>query len=375
MSGKELADHRIAFDCDVVNDFNPDLPDAMIVTVNPFVPSFYAADSFSTKGAFPTMTLAHLLGEEGFMQFESERHEAIGTVAHVWPDTRILFLYYLQGNWPMFTKIARSKLGLDWDPVTAHQRTSVAYQALAVATTPIVGSTGTHTTTISGRFARKHTAAMRYRPHLQAFRARGAVAAQLERDVFTEINRFVDHHESWEMGLLVSFAGTAATAELESLVLYRDEFSVVRDLYQQGFELACKCIWPLVAAQNSVKRGDPDLFGEDHPASVPLKQRPDSLSQFDKLANAHKVAYAAQVPGWDSLAVLLNNRRRNTIGHATAHHDLQTGRIVSDKDAAGITYINFLGMTRGVFEALCVLAQVLRSARVASSPNFFPEAE
>ena len=153
-------------------------------------------------------------------------------------------------------------------------------------------------------------------------------------------------------------------------MLYRDEFSTVRDLYQQGFELACKCIWPLVAAQNSVKRGSPDDFGSDHPAGVPVKQQARTLAQFDRLANSHKIAYAAQVPGWEPLADLLDSKARNTIGHATAHHDLQTGRVVNDKNPTGITYLDFVGQTLGVFDALSTLAQVLRACRVASSSDF-----
>jgi len=101
-----------------------------------------------------------------------------------------------------------------------------------------------------------------------------------------------------------------------------------------------------------------------------VKRRASSLAQYDKLPNALKVAYAAQVPGWDSLAILLNNRRRNTIGHATAHHDLRNGRIISDEDPLGITYLDFLGEVFGVFEAVTSLAQVLRAARIAASPDF-----
>jgi hypothetical protein len=172
------------------------------------------------------------------------------------------------------------------------------------------------------------------------------------------------------MGLLVRFIGPEQQAAFDELVLYRDEFSIVRDLYQQGFELACKCIWPLVAAQNTVKRGSPGDFGTDHPASVPESKRVRSLAQFDRLSNAHKIAYVIQVPGWDSLGTLLNNRSRNTIGHATAHHDLQTGRVVSDTNPGGMTYLDFLGQTLGVFDALATLAQVLRACRVASSPDF-----
>ncbi|MFD6796606.1 MULTISPECIES: hypothetical protein [Prauserella salsuginis group] len=371
MSGTELSTHRLDIDCEVLNSHEPEPDDVPVITVNPFVPSFYGADSFDPTGAFPTFTLLQILGDDVFREFRSERHQALDACRDLWPRIRMLFQYYLQGNAEMFTRIAQKQLGLEWEPHTSHERTSVAYQALAMATTMITGNTGNSNAKVLDRFARKHTAAMdRHADHLRAFRRKGETSAVLERDLFTELNRFVERHESWEMGLLGRFIGAKEKRAFEELVLFRDEFSTVRDLYQQGFELACKCLWPLVAAQNTVKRGGPDDFGDVHPESVPVKKRPKSLEKFDKLPSAYKIAYVEQVPGWESFAVLLDNRRRNTIGHATAHHDLQTGRVVSDEDPTGMTYLEFLSETLGVFEALSTLAQVLRATRVASSPDF-----
>lgn len=376
MAGMELEDHRLDLECELVDGPDPQIPGAPVITVNPFVPSRYDADSLATTetlltGTFPTMTVLHLLGDDGYFAFQTERHKALDAGRSAWPEVRKLFRYYLQGNDQMFTRIAKEKIGLEWEPTTRHERTTVAYQALGFVTTTITGTTGTSTEGILRRFTMKHKSAInRHDKHLMSFRNRGQLAAATERDLFTELDRFVEQHESWELGLLCRFVGPEAKAALEELVLYRDEFSTVRDLYQQGFELACKCLWPLVAAQNTLKRGDPDDFGDVHPESVPTRQRPTSLKRFDELANAHKIAYVTQVPGWESFGEILNNRRRNTIGHATAHHDLRTGRVVSDKDPAGMTYLEFLGETLGVFEALSTLAQVFRTARVASSPDF-----
>jgi hypothetical protein len=371
MSGTELQNHRIDIECEVLNGSNPELPGGLVVTIDPFVPSLYESDSFTPTGAFPTMTLVQSLGNDVFSKFESERHAALDAGQALWPQVRMLFQYYLGGNTQMFARIAKQQFRLDWDPSTNHERTTVAYQALGTVTTSIIGTTGTTSARVIGRFSRKHTAAMdRDKNYLLGFRRRGQASAALERDLFTELNRFVEHHESWEMGLLGRFVGPEKKDAFSELVLYRDEFSTVRDLYQHGFELACKCLWPLVAAQNTVKRGGSDDFGDVHPVSVPVNKRPKNLEKFDKLPNAYKIAYVAQVPGWESFAGLLNNRRRNAIGHATAHHDLQTGRVVSDEVPSGMTYLEFLSETLGVFEALSTLAQVLRASRVASSPDF-----
>lgn len=369
MSGLELHEHRVIFDADVLPFNEAEPSDAKIVTVNAFVPSAYGSDSFNPIGSMPTLTLVGLLKDDGFMSFKWERDHAQQVIEEKWPKAKMLFQYYRQDNRPMFIKLAGELFELDRKPTTAHERTTIAYQALANVTHGMIGETGNRSEQIFGRFARKHTASMRRGNYMSVFRARGSLAAVLERDVFTELGRFIDRFESWEMGRLTRFVEASAKDELDTLVLFRDEFSIVRDLFQQGFELACKCLWPLVAAQNTVKRADPQDFGDVHPHAtiVPEKQRPKNLAEFDKLTNARKIAYVAQVPGWGVLAEMLDNKRRNTIGHATAHHDHLTGRIISDKDPDGVTYIDFLGMTFDVFEALAILTQVLREVRAAAS--------
>ena len=106
MSGQELEDHQVRFGCDKVD---PDTvaTGASVVTVNPFVPSRYDADTFSGTGAFPTLTLASLLGEQGFVEFGADRGQAQATVEQLWPATRMLFQDYLHDNATMFEKTAR----------------------------------------------------------------------------------------------------------------------------------------------------------------------------------------------------------------------------------------------------------------------------
>ncbi|MFJ7751074.1 hypothetical protein ACIQXM_14075 [Arthrobacter sp. NPDC097144] len=370
MSGHELRDHRIDFKCDVVTE--EDLPpEPLTITVNPFVPSRYDADSYSGVGAFPTLTLASVLGHETYLVFREDRAEASCHVEELWPSARMVFEYYLQKNWEMFDKVVTTKFDLESVGQTSHQRTTVAYQSVAVATVKIVGQSGDRSAKLFSRFGRKHVAALQEMPYTTVIRTRGADAGQLEHDLFQVVEHFIGDYESWEMGRLVRFIDASAAGVLEELVLFRDEFPLVRDLYQQGFEMACKCLWILVAAQNGTKRKDANAFGDDHPATVPRAKQAKTLAQYDKLPNAYKIAYAAQVPGWECLSMFLNSGRRNTIGHATARHDLRSGRIITDKDPDGITYIDFLGETFGVFEALVVLMQVLRTTRVASSPDFF----
>lgn len=246
ISGQELSDHRVEFKCDVVK--KSDLPtEPLVVTVNPFVPSRYDADSHSGLGAFPTMTLLQVLGDEKFMVFRADRGTASSLIEEVWPDVRISFEYYLHQNWDMFDKIAQSKFGLDSVGQTAHERTTIAYQGIAIVARGIVGRSGDRSAKLFERFARKHVAAIPQEQYRTVIRARGADAQQIELDLFRVIEHFISDYEAWEMGKLVRYVDEASGA-LDGLVLFRDEFSLLRDLYQQGFEMACKCLWILVGA-------------------------------------------------------------------------------------------------------------------------------
>lgn len=365
MTGQELDDHRVILDGDLVSEAEAPT-DAPVVTIDPFVPSRYGADSLDGLGTFPTMTLMHLL-KDRMLDFMEDSGHASEAIDSLWVPTEMLFEYYLDENWPMFGRVAKKRLEIQQIGTSRHDRSRLAYHALGFATVTIVGQTGERGKLVFDRFTRKHLAAIREESHRALLRARDAESASLERDVFGVMGHFVDNYPSWSMGRLVRYVDAST---LTDLTLFRDEFTLVRDLYQQGFELACKCLWILIATQNTVKRGDPNSFGEIHPAIVPTNKRPKNLTQFGKLPNAYKLAYAGQVPGWDGLSSLLDNQRRNTIGHASVRHDLRSGRIVTDKDQSGISYLDFLNEVLGVYEALCSLMQIVRLVRVAASPDF-----
>ena len=111
----KLSNHKIEIECDVLRG-DDELPDdAPVVTINPFVPSLYKADSLDFVGGMPTLTLVQILGEEVFLQFQTERHQALETSEAMWPQVRKLFEYYLQGNAKMFARVsAKEQFGLEW---------------------------------------------------------------------------------------------------------------------------------------------------------------------------------------------------------------------------------------------------------------------
>jgi hypothetical protein len=317
------------------------------------------------------MTLVELLGDNviPFMGFLGSARE---TVLQRWQPVRRIFEYYLDENWLVFDRsIAAAFPHSNWPSGdTVHERATRAHTAMLTVTGQLVmPSEQIHQ--FLGRYSRKHMAVVGvpgYRARLARDRDDGKLA-ELQRSIFDLTDLFVQRSEMWAMGGLARVVRDDRRDLLDELVLARDEFGEVRDLYQQGFEVICKTLRYPVAAQNALKRQDPDDFGADHPQRVPANRHATTLKSFDRLQNAYRIAYVAQVPGWEGLTSFLDNRVRNTIGHATARHDLRSGRVVSEANPAGVTYLQFLAGVYDLFEALVATLQIVRFARVASSPD------
>jgi hypothetical protein len=345
---------------------------ARVVTANPFVPAKYDADWTSPEVAMSMITLSHLLGPET-MTFMEELGQGREAVASQWPAVRRLYEYYLDENWSLFDRtFARNYSALDLPSgPTQHERATRAHHPLLGVLGSIV-SPSDRGTRLLLRYANKHTAAVA----VPTYRAilRSDVAAhrtrELQRLTFDVVDLFIARREMWAMGGLRRLVEPDRLPILDELTLPRDEFGETRDLFQQAFEAVCKSLRFLVIAQNAAKRGDAEDFGEVHPEKLAASRRATTLKKFDELPNAYKIAYVRQVPGWEVLADVLDSHVRNTIGHATARHDLRTGRVVSDKDVAGIPYLQFVSGVHSMFEMLALALQVLRFATVAGSEDF-----
>jgi hypothetical protein len=370
MYGEELMDLRVEFDADQVNiEDNP--LDAQFVTVDPSVPSRLKGAKRGQLGTFPTMTLIQLTGDDNGHELIQILHRGKDEASLRWPVIRRLFEYYLAEDWKHFDKAAADTYE-DWNPVdTEHERATMANQAVGLFMAGVIGGRREAGAQFVHRLGKKHTAALHnkaYRDKLHVLAKTGEIR-RLQRQVFDEIGRFVESLPSWQMGILDRYVTDEARPELASLTLFRDEFDILRDRYQQSYELVCKVIQIAVAAQNTVIRGDPNDFGRV-PEGVGIKASPTTLAKFDKMSTAYRLAYLRQVPKWEGFADLMDNKKRNAIGHASSMHDLRTGRVTSDVDPNGVTYLDVCTDVAGMFEALAVSLTILRWARIATSQDF-----
>lgn len=369
MFGEDLEHLRLEFDADTAH-MGDNAIDFPFVTVDPTVPSRHGGAERGQLGTFPTMTLFHLAGDDG-AELIDVLHRGKDEASTRWPIVRRLFEYYLAENWSLFDKAAADTYE-DWNSVhTEHERTTFAHQAVRLFMAGVSGGRDEAAAAFVGRLGRKHVAALNnqaYRDELHALAKSGELVG-LQRQVFDEIGRFVESLPSWQMGILDRYVTDATRPDLADLTLFRDEFDVLRDRYQQSYELVCKVIKIALSAQNTVTRKDPNDFGPV-PVGVGIKVSPTSLAQFDRLSTAYRLEYLRQVPKWGPFADLMNNKKRNAIGHASSRHDLRTGLVISDVDPNGVTYLDVCADVLGMFDALGASLQVLRWARVATSQDF-----
>lgn len=372
-AGNDISDYTVTFDAQR-------LPDAEIesaqkvVTVNPFVPADFSADTHDALGGFSMMTLSGLIGER-VIEFTQERGTALQVIQELWPQTRRLYEYYLDENWDAFEAILTRDFG-DWgfpSGRTVHERASAAHSAVLAVTAHIVPpSEATSEFLLS--FNSRHLATVSELRYSSMLKSESSVSEiqTLQRAVFDVLDLFLLKHEMWIMGSLKRFCGQDGLAELERMTLARDEFGETRDLYQQGFEALCKVLRYPIALRNTIERGDPDDFGDDHPKDVPSEDRVNSLEQFTRLSNAYKLRYLQLEQEWAAFGTILNSRTRNMIGHGAVRHNLRTGRIESTQDPNGVNYVTFLGNLNDLFDALSIATQLLRTVRITSSTDWAP---
>lgn len=370
-AGQDLPSHRLQISDAAVIENADVSDDAPVVTLDPDMPAKRYADTREFFGSMTTLTALHLTRDR-ITEYLEARSTAGEAVLDVWPEVRKLWIYYRNENWPMFNQVGSSLLD-EWEPVTtAHERATVAYQSVAHMSVKVCGGRAPAASNFVSSVGRKHLAACglaAYRTALLTARRNGDLA-ELETDLFTVLDRFLGAYEVWQPGHLLRYVAPDREADLDTLILFRDEFPEARDLYQQAFEVICRVLWIAVAAQNTVKRGNPDDFGDVPPEGVSAKLHPASLQKFRGLHNARKLPYLAQVPAWRVFNDLLNSRTRNAIGHGSARHDLNSGLVITDTEPEGRPYHRFVGDVFDMFEALLGALQVVRFAVVASSPDF-----
>ncbi|MFI9555815.1 hypothetical protein [Nonomuraea endophytica] len=340
-----------------------------IVTIDPNVPCKYDSQ-LGMFGASPNITFGLLTGpqERPTILIHQARHIA----KEVWPKVRRYYEYYLNEQWTLFGD-AGTQLFSDWREADAScVRHAQADNALIFSLGRLICD---HDLMMKFRdaFYAHHARALEKSSYVSFLRAQEA-AGRLREDIgrlFEVADHFMRSYEAWVPGMTRWLLSPDMEASVSSLRLYRDDFSVLRDIYQQAFEAFCKLIRYVVLSLNAAERNDVMDFGHTAPARVSDHRRHPvgSLNRFDKLANADKIAYLCNdhaMADWaDSV---LDRRMRNAIGHNSVRHDLRTGQVTIDSSRE-ISYFEFTAHVYRVLYMLVAGFSVLRAGRFTGSPD------
>ena len=369
--GEDISDYDVSFEAERLAPH--DVSKAThVVTVNPYVPNDFSADSHDAVGGFSMLALNGLTGGR-VLDFMEERSTALGTVEQLWPKARRLYEYYLDEQWDAFEATLLGDFAeLDLrGGHTTHERASAAHSAMLAVTLHIVPPS-TATAGFLRSFNENHVKAAADAAYSSMLKTDSSIAEikMLQRSLFDVLDLFLSRHEMWLMGGIKRYLSPAGRENLARMTLARDEFGETRDLYQQGFEVLSKVLQYPIAARNTIERGSPGNFGDEHPREVPSKDRVNSLPKFNKLSNAYKLKYLELEPAWVGFAKTMNSKTRNLIGHGVTRHDLRSGRIVTPTDPTGVNYLVFLGNLHDLFDSLSIMLQVLRTVRITSSTDW-----
>ncbi len=288
-TGTELQNHQVTFDAERFTGPEPE----SWVTIDPNVPSRYRDAELGALGASPNITFMILMGERG-PDLSSNLERGRQAVDELWPQTRRLYEYYLAEQWVHFDRAGTAIVGNEWaSPNTSHERTTWAHQILGVCLQSMQWDSDDAASRFMQRYLRKHSAAINnpgYVAFLRTEHAAGRLAG-LQRAIFDLLDLFIRRHDSWEPGMMRRAIPETSEPDLKDLILFRDEFDILRDLYQQGFELVCKCLALVISAQNSVERGDPHAFGAGSATRTRLEKEP--AGQPRKIQRASESRQAA----------------------------------------------------------------------------------
>jgi hypothetical protein len=124
--GQDLGDYEVSFEAERLKAHEVSVAPS-VVTVNPYVPNDFSADTHDAVGGFSMITLSGLTGER-VLDFMEEQGTALGTIEQLWPQVRRLYEYYLDEQWGAFEAVLAREFA-DWDFPTGGTTTERASAA------------------------------------------------------------------------------------------------------------------------------------------------------------------------------------------------------------------------------------------------------
>ena len=150
--------------------------------------------------------------------------------------------------------------------------------------------------------------------------------------VLTVLTRVLKNFDAFVAGLLIQEMPAALQERIDEFRIYRDDWNVVKSLYQDLFELVSQALLFFGAVINLSKRGDPWHY------VIGI----NSYKQFKKAKAYERLKILEETPRIARVLGAVSRPMRNTIGHFAAEYEPCTGNIRYE-DGSTLNYLAFLG--------------------------------
>jgi hypothetical protein len=341
-----------------------------VLNINPELPSYAAAKSMEEHGGSPFITFFEWLGSEGIQRYQRSFYQTKHLMDTDWLKLKRLTTYYINRDWQHFDQAITELLPDELLTFTAEwYRDDRLHKLYELFFAEMWSAHPLHYfLDLKSSWNRLWAPQRGHFDDLVSFaRFETATPAfeNIQRDVFSQLARFVDLVWAMFPGLLLDLVPSEHEPRIDELRLFRDEFEVLRDFYIQAFETSHKMLRWIIGSTNIDKHGDANMFVPitGMPSHV-AKRVPKNLDAFGKLTSANKSEWLVLFPEWHKhWDAILDRHLRNDIGHASARHDLSTGTIQRD-GRSPLPYTRFVQRLHRVLHILLANANALKIMRI-----------
>jgi hypothetical protein len=327
-----------------------------VITIHPDLPARADAREMWDEGGSPFIMHHQLLGAR-FSEFYRRLNTFRTVSGQDWLKVQRWIGYYVNCRWEDFDSEGKRIFEENWpSPVKEWMRHDFIHKALDTLFAPIWINLYYPTMKAEWCCLSGFPEGM---PKAVKDFAKSSIQSgeiqEVQKEVFHCLDLFMENRSGLLPGLAAEMYTIDKEKSIQELRLFRDEFSQLRDLYVVTFETCHHVLKYVVAVNNIKKRGDCDDFGQAGPKSI---------EAFEKLPNAKKIEFLADLAQWqENWPLVLDRNLRNAISHHRVHHDLTTGTLVFEQGEA-IPYLEFVVKSLRLIHPILLVANVLKTMHI-----------
>jgi hypothetical protein len=305
------------------------------------------------EGGSPFLLLTQEMGSS-FMKWKGKVDALQMLRQNQFPHVRQLVDYARAGNWDMVRQCLTTMFKED-APEDDLSTIYACYRVMGVLYAPLISVPemtdllNEYYTFLNDCFDKKKS---EYKALLEEW-SRMPLYRGLRTKALSIFLRVLEHFDAFIVGLLYNEMPTALKAHIDDFRVFRDDFSVVKALYQDLFELTSQLLVFLGAVINLSARGAP----WEYVTGV------KSFDAFKKKTAFERFKILSEVPKLSGLVGGVSRPMRNSIGHFSADYQPCTGHLQYD-NGTELNYIVFVGELFAAVKALWFTLIVIEKADI-----------